>query len=161
MLCDVDDVAPHALRLGDEHRTAGLTVTETHLVMWSSLTGDWVPLHTDAEYAARSPFGERIAHGPLTLSLALGLSVQLGLFDRSVLAWLGVDAVRAHRPVCCGDTIHAELRVAELRPSSRAGRDVCGLDYRVRNQRGEDVMTFRNALLLRAAGLARDGAAER
>lgn len=144
------DTLPHTLALGDCHQTAGLTVTETHLVIWSSLTGDSVPLHTDAEYAARSAFGARVAHGPLTMSLAIGLSVQMKIFERNVLAWLGVDEVRAHRPVFCGDTIHVDLRVAELRPSRQPGRDVCVFAYGVKNQAGDEVMTFKNAMLLRA-----------
>lgn len=136
--------------MGAEFSSAALTVTETHVVSWSNLTGDWVALHTDAEAAARSAFGERVAHGPLTLALALGLVTQLRVFDGRVLAWLGLDAVRAPAPVLFGDTIRAHVRVAELRPSSRAGRDVCRLDYTVLNQRDEEVMTFTNSLLLTA-----------
>lgn len=144
------EILPHSLSEGEEFETAGLTVTETHLVVWSGLTGDSVPLHTDAQYAALSAFGERVAHGPLTMSLAIGLSVQHRIFERNVLAWLGVDEVRAHSPVVCGDTIHVNLKIAELRASSNPGRDVCVLSYSVRNQNEDEVMTFRNALLLQA-----------
>jgi itaconyl-CoA hydratase len=148
------EILPHSLSKGDEFETAGLTVTESHLVIWSGLTGDSVALHTDAEYAARSAFGQRIAHGPLTMSLAIGLSVQQRIFERNVLAWLGVDEVRAQRPVFCGDTIHAKLRIAELRSSSKPGRDVCVLGYSVCNQDDDEVMTFKNTLLLQAATAA-------
>lgn len=144
--------AVHTLAPGDEIVTAALTVTEAHVVMWSSLTGDWVPLHTDAVTAAESEFGERVAHGPLTMALALGLVTQQRIFDGVVLAWLGVDKVRALAPVRFGDTIAVHVRVAEVRASRTGGRDVCVLEYSVRNQEETTVMTFTNALLLRGAG---------
>jgi acyl dehydratase len=139
--------------VGDRVVSAGLTVTETHVVNWASLTGDWVPLHTDAEYAAATPFGERIAHGPLTLALALGLVTQTGAFGDSVVAWLGLDEVRLPGPVRFGDTIHAEVDVLESRPTKKADRGLTVLGYTVCNQRGEVVMTFRSSFLLRT----RDG----
>ena len=108
--------------VGDRYRTDSITVTETHVVTWAGLTGDWVPLHVDAEYAAASEFGERIAHGPLTLALALGLATRSGIFGTCVLAWLGLDGLRAPLPVRFGDTIHAELFVRERRPTSKPGR---------------------------------------
>lgn len=144
--------ASHSLTLGDEIATAALTVTEAHVVLWSSLTGDWVALHTDAVAAAESEFGERVAHGPLTMALALGLVTQQRIFDGVVLAWLGVDKVRALAPVRFGDTIDVRARVSELRTSRTGGRDVCVLDYTVRNQEQATVMTFTNALLLRGDG---------
>jgi itaconyl-CoA hydratase len=138
------------LHAGQQLRSAGLTVTETHVVSWASLTGDWVALHTDAEAAAASVFGQRVAHGPLTMALALGLVTRLGIFDGRVLAWLGIDALRATAPVFFGDTIHVCVHVAELRPASKPGREVVRLDYAVVNQREETVMTFSNSLLLAA-----------
>lgn len=138
---------------GAVYETAGLTVTETHLVMWSSLTGDWVQLHTDAEYARGTPFGERIAHGPLTLALALGQTTRLGIFDQ-VVAWLGLERVRAQAPVLIGDTIHAALEVTASRETSKPDRGLCTFDYRVFNQRAEQVMTFESSLLIRRASVA-------
>lgn len=139
-----------------EHFPAGrritspaVTVTETHVVGWASLTGDWVPLHMDAEYARSTPFGQRIAHGPLTLSLALGLVVRTGVFGDAVIAWLGLDEVRLPGPVFFGDTVHAEVEVLESRPTSRAERGLAVLGYAVHNQRDEVVMTFRSSFLLR------------
>jgi acyl dehydratase len=147
----------HGLSLGTEITTAALTVTEAHVVAWASLTGDWLGIHTNAVAAASGQFGERIAHGPLTMALALGLVTQQRVFDDVVLAWLGVDAVRAQAPVRFGDTIDVVATVKELRPSRTSGRDVCTLDYSIRNQDGETVLTFVNALLLRAAEPAAAG----
>ena len=137
---------------GDCYRTESITVTETHVVGWAGLTGDWVPLHVDAEYAATTEFGQRIAHGPLTLALALGLVTRTGIFGMSVLAWLGLDNVRLPRPVLLGDTITTEV-VVEPRPGRRRspGRGLVALEYDVRNQRGETVMTFTSTLILKMA----------
>ncbi|WCB95378.1 Bifunctional protein PaaZ [Baekduia alba] len=142
---------PWTFVIDQEFESAALTVTETHVVSWAGLTGDWVALHTDAEAAAQSAFGERVAHGPLTLALALGLVTQCGVFTGNVVAWLGLDGVRASAPVRFGDTIRARVRVAELRPAARGERDVCRLHYSVVNQREEEVMTFDNTLLLNRA----------
>ena len=137
--------------VGDHYRTESITVTETHVVTWAGLTGDWVPLHVDAEYAAATDFGERVAHGPLTLALALGLATRSGIFGDCVLAWLGLDEVRLPLPVRFGDTIHADVSVRERRPTSKAGRGIVVLDYAVRNQGDETVMTFASTFLLKMA----------
>ena len=141
----------NSFSVGDRYRTESITVSETHVVTWAGLTGDWVPLHVDAEYAASTEFGERIAHGPLTLALALGLATRTGIFGTCVLAWLGLDDMRLPLPVRFGDTIHAELSVRECRPTSKPGRGLVVLEYTVRNQRDETVMTFASSFLLRMA----------
>ena len=125
----------------------GMTITDAHLVSWAGLTGDTVSLHLDEEYAATTPFGARVAHGPLTLSLALGLLTQTGIFG-NVRAWLGVDAVRAVAPVFIGDTItpQAELRSSEASEGSAHGKWT--LDYSVDNQDGVTVMMFTCAMLI-------------
>ncbi len=107
--------------VGDRYRTESITVTETHVVTWAGLTGDWVPLHVDAEYAAASEFGERIAHGPLTLALALGLATRSGIFGDCVLAWLGLDDMRLPLPVRFGDTIHADVARTRMPADVEAG----------------------------------------
>jgi itaconyl-CoA hydratase len=135
--------------VGDHYPTESITVTETHVVTWAGLTGDWVPLHVDAEYAAATEFGERIAHGPLTLALALGLATRTGIFGDCVLAWLGLDDLRLPLPVRFGDTIHVDISVRECRPTSKAGRGIVVLDYKVRNQNDETVMTFVSTFLLK------------
>ena len=134
---------------GDRYRTESITVTESHVVAWAGLTGDWVPLHVDAEYAANTEFGERIAHGPLTLALALGLVTRTGIFGSSVLAWLGLDEVRLPLPVRLGDTITTGVTVRSTRPTSKPGRGLVTLDYEVSNQRDESVMTFTSSLILK------------
>lgn len=136
-----------ALTQGDLLQSPGLTITEAHLVNWAGLTGDWVSLHLDAQYAAGTPFGQRIGHGPLTLSAALGLMTQTGYFTH-VVAWLGLDEVRALAPVFIGDTIHVEASVAVARETKRPENGLWSLRYTVINQNNETVMTFTSSFLI-------------
>ncbi|KOS56604.1 hypothetical protein Z051_08760 [Rhodococcus rhodochrous KG-21] len=136
------------LALGDVLRGPGMTVTDAHLVQWAGLTCDIVSLHLDEEYAAGTQFGQRIAHGPFTLSLALGLTTQTGYFN-NVVAWLGLDEVRAARPVVIGDTLHPEAELVAARPTKRPDQGIWTLAYSALNQRGEPVMTFRSSFMIR------------
>lgn len=136
-----------ALQVGDKLRSPGLTITETHLVNWAGLTGDVVSLHLDAQYAENTPFGQRIGHGPLTLSAALGLMTQTGYFTH-VVAWLGLDEVRASQPVFIGDTIHVEAEVTIARETKKPQNGVWSLNYTVLNQQDETVMTFSSSFLI-------------
>ena len=83
----------------------GRTVTEADVVAFSALTGDWHPQHADAVWAAQSPFGERIAHGMLVMSFAVGL---VDFDPERVLALRRFRDVVFKRPVRLGDTIHVE-----------------------------------------------------
>jgi len=100
-----------SLTAGDTFTTRGRTVTEADVAAFASLTGEMHPQHTDAVWAAQSPFGARIAHGMLVLSYALGLMP----FDPDrVLALRGVRQAVFKRPVRLGDTIHAEGTIDSL-----------------------------------------------
>lgn len=128
--------------------TQGVTVTESHVVQWAGLTGDWYPLHSDAVFAARSSFGQRVAHGPLTFALAVGLMAQTGVYGDGIHGWLGSQSLRAAAAVLIGDTIRVNATVTESRPSKRPERGVVTLDYVVSNQRDEVVMKFDFSLLM-------------
>lgn len=130
--------------------TPAITVTESHLVQFSGLTGDFYPVHTDAEWAAQSPFGQRIAHGPLTFALAVGQMYQSQVYGTAIHAFLGADKIRAMAPVFIGDTVHVVATVLESRGTRNPERGVVTLSYVVRNQRAEDVMAFDFTLLMRA-----------
>lgn len=101
------------LEEGAAFKTRGRTVTEADVVGFSALTGDWHPQHADAEWAADSAFGQRIAHGMLVLSFAVGL---IPLDPERVVALRRVRDVVFRRPVRLGDTIHVEGRIAGLKP---------------------------------------------
>ncbi len=98
---------------GARIETLGRTITETDLVSFAALTGDWHPQHSDASWAASSVFGERIAHGMLVVSYVIGL---LPIDPERVVALRGIDDVVFKRAARIGDTIHVTGKIASLRP---------------------------------------------
>ena len=111
----------------------GRTVTEADVVAFSALTGDWHPQHSDASWAADSAFGERIAHGMLVVSFAVGLVA----FDpERVVALRRIRDVVFKRPVRLGDTIHVEATEAERREVDDQTALVTW-NWRIVNQDGE------------------------
>ncbi|NPV60556.1 MAG: dehydratase [Actinobacteria bacterium] len=104
--------------VGDVYVSRGRTITEADIVNFAAFSGDWYPLHVDKEYAAKSPFGERIAHGMLVLSAASGL---MPLTDYAIVAFYGMDRVRFVGPTKIGDTIHVEAEVTEKKEKSELG----------------------------------------
>ena len=128
--------------VGDKVTSMAITVTEAHLVTWAGLTMDYYPLHMDKEYAAGTPFKERIAHGPLTFALAVGLMGTTGYAKDSVIAWLGVTDMRIPAPVKIGDTIRLRAEITELRETKNPNQGLTVMRYEVVNQRDETVMTF-------------------
>jgi acyl dehydratase len=128
--------------VGDKVTSMAITVTEAHLVTWAGLTMDYYPLHMDKEYAAGTPFKERIAHGPLTFALAVGLMGTTGYAKDSVIAWLGVTDMRIPAPVKIGDTIRLHAEITELRETKNPNQGLTVMRYEVVNQRDETVMTF-------------------
>jgi len=137
-------------KVGEKTVSPGRTVTEADIVMFASLSGDWNELHTNAEYMKNSVFGQRIAHGMLTLSIASGLGFRTrGRPPVEVLAFLGMDKVRFVAPVFIGDTIRVESEVIEARPSkSMPGAGILKSKNTVKNQRDEDVATWETALMV-------------
>lgn len=120
----------------------GITITDAHLVNWAGLTMDFYPLHMDEEHAKKTPFGTRIAHGPLIFAMAMGLAYIVGLYADSIIAWLGLENMRIPRPTKIGDTIRVEIEVKEKRETSKLERGIGVFTYTVKNQRDEDVMIF-------------------
>lgn len=125
--------------VGRVYGTAGRTVTEADVVMYSGLSGDFNSLHVDEEYARATPFGTRIAHGPLVLALAMGLVNRLGLTEGTSLGFVAIDEWKFLQPVKFGDTIAVTMTIKEARPSSKGGHGVLRREIRVANQRGEVV----------------------
>ena len=125
---------------GMEFLTLGRTMTEADLVNFSGFTGDFNPLHTDAEYASKSVFGERIAHGMCGLSMATGLLVRLNLFEGTIVAFYGIDELRFLAPIKIGDTIHVAAKVIEKKESRKEGQGMVTFLVDVVNQNGTSVM---------------------
>jgi len=119
--------------VGDEIVTFGRTITESDIVAFAALTGDWNPLHTDARYAAETMFGQRIAHGLLGLSIATGLAVRLGFMEGTVEAFLDLDW-KFRAPIYIGDTIYLTARVTEKKAIRRLGGGIVSFYVEVVNQ---------------------------
>jgi acyl dehydratase len=112
------------------------TITETDIVAFAALSGDWTAIHTDAESAAKGNFGERVAHGLLGLSIASGLAVRLGFIEDTAIAFRELEW-KFSLPIKIGDTIHMRAEVIEKKAMPRLGGGLVVLDVAVLNQRGE------------------------
>ncbi|MBS1886553.1 MAG: MaoC family dehydratase N-terminal domain-containing protein [Actinobacteria bacterium] len=138
--------------VGDVYVTPARTITEADLVAFSGLSGDYNPLHTDAELMRESEFGERIAHGALILSIVTGLRSRLGIFDQTVIAFAGIREWRFLAPVLIGDTIHVRNETIETRASKKPDRGVLVQRVEVLNQRDEVVQGGEMVAILRRRG---------
>lgn len=136
--------------LGTEHSTRGRTVTEGDIMNFAGLTGDWVELHTNEEFAKQTPFGKRIAHGLLTLSISSGLTTQMNLINDTVVAFYGIDKLRFTKPVFPGDTIRVKKKVVELMEKGQVG--VVTFETSVLNQRDELVLTYKDKIVVKKRG---------
>ena len=142
-----DDFSP-----GDVFRTPRITVTETHVVNWAGLTGDFYPLHMDKVYAEGTQFGERLVHGPLIFALAVGLVSLAGFGEDAPIAWLGVDNLRMLEPVKIGDTITVVVEVREHKATSNPKKAIQTWLYTVRNQHEAKVMSFDYRMMFHMRG---------
>jgi 3-hydroxybutyryl-CoA dehydratase len=136
------------LEVGMRGRSRGRTITEADVVGFAGLSGDWHPLHTDAEYAAHGPFGARIGHGMLTLAVTTGL---MTLSPEAVEAFYGMDRVRFIRPVRLGDTIRVETTIEEKIPRDTGGGRVV-VKGEVMNQSDQLVLAFQMIFLVAGKG---------
>jgi 3-hydroxybutyryl-CoA dehydratase len=126
------------LRPGTAFETRGRTITEADLTSFAALTGDWHPQHADATWAADSPFGERIAHGMLVVSYAIGL---LPIDPDRVVALRAVRDVVFKRPVPIGTTIRVAAEIADARPLGEE-QGLVTLALRVRDAEGKLLVRF-------------------
>jgi acyl dehydratase len=118
-------------------------------VQFAALTGDFNPMHTDAEYMKTHPMGQRIAHGMLSLSYAVGQAYQLGFMEGTILAFRGLE-MKFSLPVLIGDTLHVELTVAEMKEARRLGGGMVTLEVKIINQAGKTVQSGTWTVLVRS-----------
>ena len=93
--------------------TVSRTVTETDVVQFAGLSGDYTQIHTDAVYSQKGPFGQRVAHGLLVLSIFSGLAVQTGFIEGTVIAFREIESWKFTKPVFIGDTVHGVMEIVE------------------------------------------------
>ena len=138
--------------LGSTRRSHGRTVTEADIVLHAGQTGDFFPHHMDAEFAKSLPGGQRMAHGTLILSMAVGMLA--GEINDEAMSY-GYDRVRFIRPVHIGDTITSRSEIVALREHAKRPENFGIADEQVEvvNQRGEVVIAFVHIYLVnRRAG---------
>ncbi len=125
--------------IGAEVESTGRTITESDVVGFAALSGDWNLIHTDAEYSKDHMFGQRVALGLLILSIASGLAVRMNFLEGTTLAFRSVGEWRMRQPVVIGDTIRVRLSVEETKPMARLGGGLVTFKVEVINQKGEVV----------------------
>lgn len=126
------------LNIGASWRSRGRTITEADVLNFATLTGDFDPLHMDAEYASKGPFGQRVAHGLLGISYMAGLNIDAPAVR--TVAFITIKEWQFLKPIYFGDTVYSTAEVLEKRPNiNRRGQ----VTWRrtLHNQRDEVVQT--------------------
>jgi acyl dehydratase len=140
------------IEVGEAYESPGRTVTETDIVLFAGLSGDYNVLHTDAEFMKSSLFGERIAHGLLVLA------IQSGLFSRATKAYATLALAgmrwRFKAPVKIGDTVRLRARVLAKHDDGKPDRGLVTLQRTVVNQRDEVVQEGETDLVVEKRGAA-------
>jgi acyl dehydratase len=134
-------------KVGDEATTPSVTVTAAMIDTYADVSGDHTPLHVDEEYARKSHFGERVAHGLLGLAVADGLKCQADyrFLPGMSLGWTWDFLL----PIRIGDTLHVEFRIASMRPSkSKPGWGILAIPCDLVNQNGQVVQRGEHKLMI-------------
>ncbi len=126
--------------VGQKITTVGRTIAESDIFAFAGLSGDYNQIHTDAEFSKGTPFGQRVAHGLLGLSVASGLIMRTGVLEGTVIAFREINHWKFTSPVFIGDTIHVEVEVAETKALPRIGGGSIVIALDVKKQTGETVM---------------------
>jgi 3-hydroxybutyryl-CoA dehydratase len=125
---------------GQQFLTASRTITESDLVTFAGLSGDFNQIHTDAEFAKSTAYGQRIAHGLLVLSIASGLAMRSGIMEGTVMAFREINDWKFVKPVFIGDTVHVEINVLETKAIPRIGGGSIVIELNVKNHQNDTVM---------------------
>jgi acyl dehydratase len=137
--------------VGTTRGTLGRTITETDIVLHAGQTGDFYPHHMDAEWCKTQDFQQRIAHGTLIFSVAVGMTA--GVINPEAFSY-GYDRLRFIKPVFIGDTIRVRVTIKEKREHKKPGHGVVGELVEVFNQKNEIVLACEHLLLVRKKGAA-------
>ena len=135
--------------VGQTLATPARTVTEADVVGFCALSGDWNPLHSDAEFARRGAYGQRVAHGVLVMSIGIALVMRGGYLEGTALAFRDIADWKFSRPVFIGDTISVHCTITETRPMPRLGGGLVTMRAEIRNQRDEVVQRGTWGVLVR------------
>jgi 3-hydroxybutyryl-CoA dehydratase len=136
--------------VGQTVTSPGRTITEADVVTFAGLSGDFNSIHTDAEYAAGQPYGRRVAHGLLGMSIGVGLIIRLGFIEETILGFREIDGWKFSAPIFLGDTIHVEAEVSQTRAIHRLGGGLVTLQVEIRNQAGKVVQQGNWSMLVKS-----------
>ena len=128
------------LDIGDEFYTVSRTVTEADIVNFCGVSGDFNQLHTDIEFAAKTAFGQRIAHGMCGLASASGCINRSGLIEGTTVAFRGIKEWSFKNPIFINDTIYVKIKVKDNQERKKPDRGLISFWLSVINQREEVVM---------------------
>lgn len=137
------------LNEGQTFTSPARTVTETDLMSFAMLSGDWNPIHTDEQFAKSTAYGKRVVHGMFGLSMVTGLLDRTGLFGGSVIAMLGIRDWRFEAPIFVGDTLHFDMEIISKRLTSKGDRSIVDRKFYLLNQRGEAVQEGHIGMMIR------------
>ena len=126
--------------VGQKVATVGRTVAENDIFTFAGLSGDYNQIHTDADFSKDAPFGQRVAHGLLGLSISSGLIMRTGILEGTVIAFREINNWKFINPIFIGDTIHVETEVTETKALPRIGGGAVVIKLDVKKQSGETVM---------------------
>lgn len=133
------------LAIGQRARSRGRTITETDVVNFCGLTGNWLEIHSNAEFAKQSMFGQRVVQGGLVFVIANAL---FGFDSAVVEAFYGVDKLRFLKPTFIGDTLHAESEIIAMRDKGDK-HGIVTAELTAVNQRAQTVLRCEFTLLIR------------
>jgi acyl dehydratase len=139
-------------QVGEEFETSRRTITEADIVIFAGLSGDYNPLHTNEEFAKKTVFGTRVAHGFLVHSISIGLINQTTLFDGTVVAQKGHKNIVFTKGVVSGDTIYVKVKVVEKNNQGKPDRGEVVFDVEVINQKEEICSKSTRTLLIKKKG---------
>jgi acyl dehydratase len=145
-------------RIGEKVTTQSRAVTDGDIMAFAALTGDDNRIHTDAEFSRQGPFGKRISHGLLGLSIASGLLWKTGILDGTVIAFREVNEWKFVKPIFIDDVVHAELESLETKALPRIGGGSVVVGVELKNQDNEVCMKGKWTLLVMSRPKAAAGA---
>lgn len=126
--------------VGMSFTSPGRTITESDIVSFAGLSGDYTQIHTDTEFSKNTPVGQRVAHGLLGLAIASGLAVRTGVLEGTVIAFREIVDWKFVKPVFIGDTVRVVQEVQEVKALPRLGGGAINIELRLINQADDVVM---------------------
>ena len=141
--------------VGDKRVSFGRTITEADLCALCALSGSYVPLHCDAEYAKTTFYGQRVVNAQMSMVVAAGLRATMIWYNgdcfcgESMIAFLGFDHVRFPAPLFINDTIHLEISIKNKRPTSKPGRGIITFEDLVVKQDGTTVAQWERTMMFK------------